>query len=60
MEQTTPSFLSLVDEAPVIFNISLEDLESRIAEGSTCQPRLSPTKNRLVKGIPFFQENPGW
>ena len=25
-EQTTPSYLALVDEAPVVFNISLEDL----------------------------------
>jgi hypothetical protein len=26
VEQSTPSFLGLVDEAPVVFNISLDDL----------------------------------
>ncbi|CAK9114761.1 unnamed protein product [Durusdinium trenchii] len=56
-EQTTPSYLALVDEAPVVFNISLEDLDLDANDlGGTISWETSD--DRLVRDYVFYFAQP--
>ncbi|CAL1130807.1 unnamed protein product [Cladocopium goreaui] len=58
VEQSTPSFLGLVDEAPVVFNISLDDLD---LDETDLGGRVSwqTSDDRLVQNYVFYFASPG-